>query len=345
MLAQARRELLFDVIVFLPVDVFQRHVIPQQLARKPNVLRSLLLITRQHPNLDPRLCQCCYRVGNSHLQFVLDCGCTDDNHILLNLLSRPLQRTLPVLERRRGRLVHRVPRLPLLLGQLLLPEHQSPQALCSVLSKLLQHRVHNLLPRSEPLAHDVVCPLDVEHNLALGGADDRRHSLAGRVELVDVEHLVRLLLAEGLDRRVCAALAAEEPPHALGKQRQRALIGALRLVLNLEWVGEVSLRNHRVADRQYPHHIPDRLRVLVALLCPREEPSVVESDRRVPVELCLFRVRLFLCLYRFGVRCSNVSPPLGGSLADLGRAEAVGCTRDEAFAELHDVLGQRASLV
>ena len=185
-----------DALLAVLVADQQLHGLRQELARVPDVDCSLLLVAREHPDLDPSVGQVADGLRDADLQLVLNGGGAEQEHVLLDQLARCVDLLAAVDDRGRSFVVDHQPLLVLHLGQLGHRQAQRPEAVGGEpLEVLVRGLGKGLLGLVETVVDDVVGALAVQLDGPRGGPHDHGHTLPGRVEFEHVQDLVALLLA------------------------------------------------------------------------------------------------------------------------------------------------------
>eukprot|EP00162_Nutomonas_longa_P015390 comp22295_c0_seq1/m.53329 comp22295_c0_seq1/g.53329 ORF comp22295_c0_seq1/g.53329 comp22295_c0_seq1/m.53329 type:complete len:553 (+) comp22295_c0_seq1:926-2584(+) len=302
----------------------------QQRARKANVDRRLLLVPREHPDLDVGARKNLNRARNTFLQLVLDRACAHENQILLNHLRNLVEGLLAPNQQRAGLVEGLVPCVVGALRELCIGKAERAQTVFRKRLEMLLCDVGNALVVAllEPLVDHGVGALCHEQDAFVWSAHNHRHALARRVELEHIHDLpcghhglglaAVLVLADG--HRVNVA-GLERKPEMARRMHERKLVRRRRLVDELALL---LFRDHRVAHRQHLEEDLELLaglglavQVLMELLVAKVELSRLEilaGARRVGRELL---AHPFCCSASNLCDPGAVCLPIHGALEEL----------------------------
>eukprot|EP01136_Pigoraptor_vietnamica_P044383 Opistho-1_new@21063 len=233
----ARGDRLFNLLRALVdrpcVDDAEVHVLSQQPRGKANVDRRLLLVPRQHPDLDRGARERRDRVGHADLQLVFNGGRAEQHEVLLNQFGDFVELFLAVVECDGRRVVLVAPLAKLALRQFAEGEAQRTKAvrrkLLEVKRRRVAHVLHGPRPR-KPLVDHRVRALAVQPELAVRTPQNDRHALAVAVKLEDGEQLVRLVRSHDVNRHRRWRTRHEREPKVARGLDEGGLVRALRLV-------------------------------------------------------------------------------------------------------------------
>eukprot|EP01137_Pigoraptor_chileana_P037562 Opistho-2@34839 len=257
---QIGADLLQRLVLCGCVDDEEIHVVCEEAAGIPNVDRSLLLVSRQHPNLDICLGEVGNGLGDAGLQFVLDGRCAQKNETVLNLRSNLLDLTLAFVHRDERSAVLCIPGGVLGVGDHAARKHKRSQ---TVRGKGAEMHTGDALQfvvfRGEAFVDHRVGALGEQQILPAGVPQDHRHALAVAVKLDNMQQLIHNRLPAVHNRHLPRTRPLELKPKLPRGGHERTLVGRLRMVHNLPRL-RIGVRKRSVAQRQQAEKLR-RLRI------------------------------------------------------------------------------------
>mmetsp|Transcript_19380 Transcript_19380/g.35998 ORF Transcript_19380/g.35998 Transcript_19380/m.35998 type:complete len:566 (-) Transcript_19380:758-2455(-) len=291
------------------LELDQGHVLLQHLARVADVDGRLHLVAGEHPELYAALHEVRDGVRHVLLERVFYRRGADQVQIFLDLGGSLGHLLLPACGAAKGVVPFLEPGLPPRACEVPLAQNERSKPLAGVSGQMLVHELRRFA-RLGPFEHDVVGPLGVQDELSALVLDQDAHSLSSAVEGdrgVDLELLLPLPDALGVDRHGAAGPLDKGETQVGGGRDKRLLVWALRLVLDLPRL-LVLVQDDRVTEPQAGHE------VVPLLPCPR-----------------------FLLEFGHG------EAPESGVAHVLAHGVALGA--NAGLLEAHDILGQGASFV
>ena len=156
----------------------QIHRLRDEPAGVPDVDRSLLAITRQHPHVNASRLQRRDRIRHALLQLVFNCRRTQQVHIPLEFLSYSIQRSLASVKLGSGCLVPLCPCLVLRRLERATRNAERPQTIGRIRLEVLERHIYMWLGGPQSRQNDSVRAFAIHDDAPIRLADDRRHPLA-----------------------------------------------------------------------------------------------------------------------------------------------------------------------
>jgi len=210
------------------------HALRQKLGRLSDGDGGLEFVTGEHPHADAALENIVNGLGHVVLEGVLDGGGAKDVQVALHVLRQRLHSVLTAVKRSFGLVVLEGKVTIFLVAEGQVGDKQGPQALTREIGdggvEQLQYVAIGVFGHA--LHDDIVGPLAEELDVALGGADDNGHSLAGGGEVNDLEDLEIFFLAKHAQGDTLGCSAREEDVIFAEGFKQGGLVWGITLIVN-----------------------------------------------------------------------------------------------------------------